>query len=125
MPARVELQPRDMVSFLRCVILLDVLRDPVDFRYRLIGTKVTQEMIFNDHTGQTMTDLPHQNPVSRIFTNCRRVVETGRPIGGQTPYVGRNSDYKLTEDVIMPLSEDGETVNMLFVTADFVYSGQG
>ena len=88
MPARADLHPRNMVPFLRCVILLDVLRDPLDFRYRLIGTKVTQEMIFNDHTGRTMTDLPHQNPESRIFTNCHLVVESGQPVGGQTPYVG-------------------------------------
>ncbi len=125
MPARADLQPQEMVPFLRCVILLDVLREPLDFRYRLIGTKVTQEMIHNDHTGRKMTEIPHQSPASRIFSNCRHVVETCRPIGGQTPYVGPNADYKLTEDGIMPRSEDGETVNMLFVTADFTYSGQG
>lgn len=124
-PSRADLKPPDMIPFLRCVILLDVLREPLDFCYRLIGTKVTQEMIRNDHTGRKMTDIPHQSQESRIFINCRLVVETGRPIGGQTPYIGRNADYKLTEDVIMPLSEDGETVNMLFVTADFVYSGTG
>ncbi len=120
MPARADLEVPQMTRFLRCIILLDVIEDPFDFHYRLIGTKVTQEMVYHDHTGKMMTDIPHQNQESRIFGNCRDVVLKRRPIGGQTPYVGRNSDFRMTEDVIMPLSNDGERVNMLFVTADFI-----
>ena len=41
-------------------------------------------------------------------------------IAGDTPYVGKNKDLLTTEDVIMPLSDDGETVDMLFVTVGFI-----
>ena len=78
-----------MGEFLPCVILLEVLRDPVDFRYRQIGTKVILEMLHNDHTGKRMTELSHQARDSRIFRNCRQVTETGRPVGGRTPYIGQ------------------------------------
>ncbi|MBL4813672.1 MAG: PAS domain-containing protein [Rhodobacteraceae bacterium] len=124
MPSRADLSPADMLVFLPNVILLDVLQDPIDFRYRLIGTKVTLQMMFSDHTGKTMRELSElgQGPGSQIFGNCQRAVETFQPVTAQTPYIGKNSDFKATEDVIMPLSEDGKTVNMLFITAEFVDS---
>ncbi len=122
MPARSDLSPADMISFLPNIILLDVLRDPLDFRYRLIGTKVTLQMLHTDNTGLTMRELESkgQGPGSKIFGNCLRAVETCGPVAAQTPYVGKNSDFKATEDVILPLSADGKTVNMLFVTAEFL-----
>jgi hypothetical protein len=122
MPARDDLFPADMISFLPNIILLDVLRDPLDFRYRLIGTKVTLQMLHTDNTGLTMRELENkgQGPDSKIFGNCQRAVETCSPVAAQTPYVGKNSDFKATEDVILPLSADEKTVNMLFVTAEFL-----
>jgi len=122
MPSRADLSPAEMIDFLPNIILLDVLYDPLDFRYRLIGTKVTLQMMHSDHTGKSMRDLSDigQGPGSRIFCNCQEVVETCQPVGAQTPYVGKNSDFKATEDIIMPLSKNGTTVNMLFVTAEFI-----
>lgn len=122
MPARQDLLPADMISFLPNIILLDVLQSPLDFRYRLIGTKVTLQMLHTDNTGLTMRQLENkgQGPDSKIFGNCRRAVESGRPVAAKTPYVGKNSDFKATEDIILPLSADGQTVNMLFVTAEFL-----
>ncbi len=122
MPARSDLFPADMISFLPNIILLDVLQGPLDFRYRLIGTKVTLQMLHTDNTGKTMRELENkgQGPGSKIFGNCQKAVETCSPIAAKTPYVGKNSDFKATEDIILPLSADGETVNMLFVTAEFL-----
>ena len=122
MPSRADMSPVDMLSFLPNVILVDVMAEPMDFRYRLVGTKVTLQMLHTDNTGKTMRELDFkgQGPDSKIFKNCAKVVETRQPLAGQTPYAGKNSDFKATEDIIMPLSEDGETVNMLFVTCEFI-----
>ncbi|MEH6526917.1 MAG: PAS domain-containing protein [Sneathiella sp.] len=122
MPSRADMSPADMVSFLPNVILLDVMAGPQDFKYRLVGTKVTLQMLHTDNTGKTMRELGFkgQGPDSKIFSNCVKVVETRQPLAGQTPYTGKNSDFKATEDIIMPLSQDGETVNMLFVTCEFI-----
>ena len=119
MPSRADLDPADIRTILPCVFLLDVAQDPLDFRYRLIGTKMASHLNRN-LTGSWMSDLPHQRPPSRIWSACARVVETRVPISSDTPYVGKHHAYKETEDLILPLSADGETVNMLFVTADFL-----
>ncbi|USG60854.1 hypothetical protein NBZ79_16980 [Sneathiella marina] len=65
-------------------------------------------------------DFKGQGPTSKIFNNCVKVVESHQPLAGQTPYIGKNSEFKATEDIIMPLSEDGKVVNMLFVTCEFI-----
>ena len=119
MPSRADLDPSDIPTILPCVFLLDVAQDPLDFRYRLIGTKMASHLN-RDLTGAWMSEVAHQKPPSRIWSACARVVETRVPLSSDTPYVGKHHEYKKTEDLILPLSADGETVNMLFVTADFL-----
>ena len=119
MPSRNDIDPAEIVKILPHVFLLDVQQSPLDFRYRLIGTKMDEHM--NDrYTGQWMSQIPHQKPPSRIWANCRQVVKERRPISGDTPYVGKNKEFLTTEDLIMPLSDDDLTVDMLFVTVGFV-----
>ncbi len=119
MPSRAELDPADICGILPCVFLLDVARAPLDFRYRLIGTKMASHLN-RDLTEIWMSEIAHQRPPSRIWSACARVVATRLPLSSDTPYVGKHHEFKKTEDLILPLSADGETVNMLFVTADFL-----
>ncbi len=119
MPSRADLDPAEIRTILPCVFLLDVTQDPLDFRYRLIGTKMASHLN-RDLTGSWMSELPHQRPPSRIWSACAKVVETRVPLSSDTPYVGKLHEFRKTEDLILPLSVDGETVNMLFVTADFL-----
>lgn len=119
MPGRNDIDPAEIVKILPHIFLLDVRQAPLDFRYRLIGTKMDEHMNAR-YTGLWMSEIPHQAPPSRIWANCRQVVESGQPMNGDTPYVGRNKEFLTTEDLIMPLSDDDRTVDMLFVTVGFV-----
>lgn len=118
MPARADLDPGDIVSILPHVILLDVREDPLDFGYRLIGTAIANNLNRNLY-GKWMCDIPHQAPPSLIHGACRRVVEHRHPISSEVPYIGPNKDFFSAEDVIMPLSVDGQKVNMLFITVAY------
>jgi hypothetical protein len=124
MPSRADLDPAEIVSILPYVCLLDVGRDPLDFRYRLIGTRMVQYMT-RDHTGEWMSGIAHQRPPSRIWSSCEQVVGTKVPFTSDIPYVGINHDFLSTEDIMMPLSEDDGEVNMIFVTADFLKRNPG
>jgi hypothetical protein len=119
MPSRADLDPAEIVSILPYVFLLDVAREPLDFRYRLIGTRMAQYMT-SDHTGGWMSQIDHQRPPSRIWSSCEAVVRNKAPLTSDIPYVGINHDFLSTEDVMMPLSDDDREVNMIFVTADFL-----
>ena len=120
MPARRDIDPAEIKPLLPYLVLMDVLRDarpgwPLDFRYRLLGT-VTDAMMNGRYTWKCMSELPHQQPGSRLWESLARVTGTRHRV----PYVGPHKDFMSVVDLVMPLSDDGETVNMLFCIIDFV-----
>ncbi len=119
MPRRGDIDPAEIVKILPHIFLLDVRHQPLDFRYRLIGTKMDEHML-GRYTGMWMSQIPHQAAPSRIWANCRQVALLGRPLAGDTPYIGKGKEFLTTEDLIMPLSDDDRRVQMLFVTVGFV-----
>lgn len=119
MPAGRDIDPAEIAKILPHVILLDVRQQPLDFRYRLVGAKMDEHML-GSYTGLWMSQIPHQRPPSRIWANCRQVALEARPLSGDTPYVGKGKEFLTTEDLLMPLSDDGKTVQMLFITVAFV-----
>lgn len=119
MPARVDIDPSEIRSLLPYVILLDVAHDPLDFRYRLIGTEIEEHLLVR-LSGKWMSEIPHQRPPSRIWSNCRAVIEARAPLRSDTPYVGSRRDFVVSRDVLMPLSDDDSDVTMLFVVIDYL-----
>lgn len=114
-PARADVNPVDIPRLMPHVVMVDVKREPeFDFRYRLIGTYVA-EHLYNDHTGSWFSELEHQKAPSQIWQNCKTVCETGQPMHANTPYVGPHRGYMQVEDVILPLADDGKTVDTLLV----------
>lgn len=118
MPSRQDIDPAALVRELPYLILLDVARDPWDFRYRLIGTHIVDYTV--DYTGRWMSSVSYQKPPSRVWDACQTVAETGKPIFGDVPNVGRARRILRLENIITPLSADGRSVNMLLVCAVFL-----
>ena len=80
MPTRADLDPPlEIPRLLPWIILTDVLlRDPLDFRYRLIGTAI-RDRIAGNYTGMRLMELPHQRPGSRIWDTRAECVRTMAP----------------------------------------------
>lgn len=119
MPSRGDIDPAEFTELLPNVILIDVKHDPLDFRYRLIGTVIdahTNEPM----TGRWLSSIPHQRDPSRIWSACKRVVDEQIAYSSDVPYVGPMNDFVVSEDILMPLSDDGETVDMIFVVVDYL-----
>lgn len=120
LPRRVDIDPVEIPRLMPHVVLLDVRREPeTDFKYRLIGTYVA-ENLYNDHTGSSFSEIEHQKAPSQIWQNCCRVVETGDAFIAGTPYVGPHQEFRRVEDVILPLADDGETVDCLLVFIEYM-----
>ena len=96
------------------ILLLYVSRDPWDFRFRLIGTNVVYHLS-QDSTGSSFSEIEHMAAPSRIFSTCVEVSNSGEPLRSQTLYVGPYVNYVTAEDIILPLADDGETVDKLLV----------
>lgn len=112
LPGRADFDSLDIPALLPRIVLLDVRRDPWDFRFRPIGTNIVHHLE-TDWTGTWMSEIGHMAPPSRIFTSCVTVASTGEPMRSDTPYVGPHRNYVRAEDIILPLAADGATPDML------------
>ena len=118
MPARRDIDPAEIPDLLPNVVLVDVERDPPDFRYRLIGTAITARLA-RDYTGTCFSSLPHQQAGSRVWETATRIVAEKKPIFSDIPYVGPDRWVRGYRDLYMPLSENDDDVNMIFGIVQF------
>ena len=117
-PKRSQIRPSEMINFLPYLILIDVLSDPLDFRYRLIGTGICY-YLKNDYTGLCMSEIPHQKAGTVIWKNCKNVVINKKALFPNTPYVGPKMDFNKSKDLLLPLSSDGENVDIILIGVEF------
>ncbi len=78
MPARADIDPVEFAWGLGNVSLLDVERDPLQFRYRLAGSKLTRIMEV-DLTGRSIDDIKHVDFRDLMRKHLREIVETAKP----------------------------------------------
>jgi hypothetical protein len=111
---RSALDPIDLRAHLGSLVLIECLPGLADFRYRLIGTKVT-EAYGRDSTGRTVADLYADDPVYRDFllgvyraVAARAVSARGH---GDLRVVGR--DYDRFDTYLLPLARDDGSIGWL------------
>lgn len=114
MPARADFDILDLRYIIGDLNLLDVLHEPVRFRFRVHGSSAVARLGF-DLTGRTVDDYPDPEYRAVVIKHYTTVVETKVPIRiVQDPYRVRDRVLRW-EGLILPLSNDGEQVNMLLV----------
>jgi hypothetical protein len=118
MPSRADIDPVEMPRLLPYIILIDVVREPLDFRYRLIGTQACSIMR-RDFTGQFFSKIPGNEKESALWRGCDAVVGSKAPMYWQLPYVGPDRFLRDYENVLLPLSNDGVNVTMIFKVISF------
>src|SRR6266852_1145497 len=112
-PARRDIDPLDFRYALGHVKLLDVLRQPLRFRFRLHGTALTLRAGY-DMTGKLADELPNAKNRAMLIERCRTVVEQRRPLAmTDNRLLGRSTLW--FEVLWLPLAEDGSTISMLIV----------
>ena len=115
LPGRQHIDPVDIPRLLPNIWLVDVERDPVRFRFRLMGTLVV-EYAGEDNTGNWFDQRwPDFDP-----SEYAKVVETGEPTWarGRSRWRPERDFYEI-ERVRLPLARDGETVDMILVLTVF------
>ena len=82
------------------------------FRFRLLGSELVARAGY-DMTGKMADDLPSSENRSVLLRRCHDLVRTRQPNAQRCERIiyGETTRY---EAVWMPLSDDGERVNMLF-----------
>jgi hypothetical protein len=110
--------PLEVPRLVPSMIVFDVLHEPLDFLYRLIGTKVRMHLM-QDLTGIRMSAIEFQRPPSVIWSHHAWVVEQAAPRFMRPPYVGPHRDFMFIEAVILPCGT-ASRVDKLMVFVDFV-----
>lgn len=119
MPSRKDIEPTEIPELLANIVLVDVSHDPLDFRYRLIGTAIVERIAF-DYTGKRFVDLEHQQPGSQVWETAVRICSERAPLVSDIPYVGPDQWVRGYRDLYLPLSDDGEQVNMIMGVVEFL-----
>jgi hypothetical protein len=120
-PTRADIDPSEIVPLLPHVGLVDVVRDPLRFRFRLVGTAIAAGY-GRDITGSFLDEVDLDRHEQEIIAEYARVIETWEPACARWEYVRRDGRYVAYERMVLPLSSDGKTVDMLFGGCVFDHS---
>ena len=93
-----------------------------DLRFRLVGTGVAARSA-RDYTGRRLADIPHMAPGTPFWQHRETVVRGRRPLYSTPSYVGPAKRIRSCHNLLMPLSENGDLVNMIFLLASFEQTG--
>jgi hypothetical protein len=119
MPSRADIDPLELKSFLPQLVLLDVEGEPPRFRYRLVGTEVTRVrrgLSNSDPTGRFVDEVTHRQGTGAVLAHYCRVVAERRPSTDAGTYPPSSEGPWLRfSRLVLPLSADDITVNMLLV----------
>ncbi|WP_020592551.1 PAS domain-containing protein [Kiloniella laminariae] len=112
LPGRKDIDPLDIPQLLPYCELIDVEREPLDFIYRLLGTKI-DHITRGKYTGLRVSEIPDQCAPSMIFDLYSQVVSSRKPVRAVLPYVGEKIKIKEVECLVLPLASNGQDVDML------------
>lgn len=114
MPSRAMLDPIDIPSLLQYIVLTDVIDGGKRYRYRLVGTDFVRNFGY-DPTGKYL-DEAIEDPgfMDYIHSICCEILETKRPSYFEIDFSAVDpTRYRKIERLILPLSSDGNSVDML------------
>lgn len=115
-PSRGDIQPAEMKPFLRHVFLLDVIGSPPRFKFRLAGTEVVNRY-GEEITGRFLDNIDLDDVTSDIVHEYEKTVRDARPVYGRWRYIKHSGKYLNYERLILPLSSNGRTIDMLLCGA--------
>mgnify|MGYP000159200712 FL=1 len=115
LPGRQHFDPMDIPQLLPNIWMMDVEREPLRFRLRLVGTEIVK-FSGRDATGQWLDEIFTDYEKTDAYRFHRACALSGEP-GYRKGSVLSNPerDYIEAERLYLPLAEDGKTVDILLV----------
>lgn len=118
LPGRRDIDPLDIPRLMPYVALVDILRDPLDYRYRLTGTKFV-EMIGHNRTGMRAREIFTGPLLEATVALIGRLIESRAPLAFEGRLFWIDKAYYRFQTLILPLATDGKTVDMAIMGLDF------
>lgn len=116
-PARRDFDPAELKAVLTCVTLVDVHHDPLDFRYRLVGSEMVHAY-GRDMTGLSVRDLQLRPFRDLILRDLTELIATRQPQYAALHFTNPAGHLRAYQLLRLPLSSDGERIDMLLLVAE-------
>ena len=113
---RADFDPVDVPRLLPHVWLFDVLNDPLDFRYRVVGTNIVASMKM-DLTGRTLSAVypDTRNAIGPVWERLEFIAGSGQATWRRGPAIASRFDTRDTiENLMLPFVDDVGSVKMVF-----------
>ena len=116
LPSRVHLEPVEMKGFLQHVLLVDVQQSPRRYRWRLVGTAIT-EALGRDNTGRWFDEIYDADSLASMVGGYDMIVASRRPVRvvGRAAFAGK--PHTRFEAVSLPLAAADGAIDMVLVGA--------
>jgi hypothetical protein len=120
-PSRADINPAEMKAHIRAIVLVDALPGFDDFRYRMIGSDVTEHML-GDATGKTLREAFIRYGEAATEGAIAGFAHVARSkvilrLHGSAAWL--NQPHLDFDSLHVPLSDDGENVNMIMSAVTF------
>jgi len=112
LPGRGDIKPEDFKRLLPTVSLIDVRRDPMDFRLRLAGTGL-YSVYGREITGRALDDVYNSAAADYWRIELSKIVEERRPAVGVHSLSWRGASHMSILWLRLPLATNGVDVDMI------------
>jgi hypothetical protein len=112
LPGRGDIRPDDFKRLLPTISLIDVCRDPLDFRLRLAGTGL-YGVYGREITGRSLTEVYNTAAADYWRTELTKLVEERRPAVGVHNLAWRGASHLSILWLRLPLASNGRDVDMI------------
>ena len=123
-PSRKDIDPLEIRDLLPNIFMMDVLHDPLDYKMRLVGTKLVDAMGVNP-TGEMFHDIYKGEIGERLWDEYEQVVTNFDILYSEHTAAWVGKEYAHYERMLFPLSDDGEDVSILLGVTFFFNEPQG
>jgi hypothetical protein len=112
LPGRGDIHPEDIKRLLPTVSLIDVTREPLDFRLRLAGTEL-YGVYGREITGRRLNEIYNTAAADYWRRELAKVVEDRRPAVGVHSLAWRGAAHLSILWLRLPLASNGKDVDMI------------
>jgi len=117
-PARSDIDPLRLRYILGNLSLVDVLRDPLRFFFRIQGT-ASVDRVGYDLTGKTLDALPTQTLRDIMHANLVRALDGREPLLIFHESMSMYKGFGHLEVLVLPFSSDQNIVDMLVIATHY------
>lgn len=116
-PGRPDIDPVEMRFALGNISLVDVLYEPMRFRYRLHGSLIAERLGI-DMTGRFVDEIPEPDRRAFVEENFRAVIASRQPLARTGERVLDQRAWNF-DSMILPLGQSDGTIDLLLLCVEY------